>query len=622
MKSESRLSIQLQPCRMMLAAILLAVVTWSLSLAGSSQPTAASSSPPKAADRQPLAITERMRIPAWAFAERALLSSTADAARLWADRYLDANGEVDVVERWGVSDGPDDIMETLRGWPLAYAMGAPDSVNALFEKAWEGHLRQFTRAKVPTVELARDGIYYKEFTTSYDWEHIGEGLQAFYYHGLGRPGDPGNVARARRFAGFYLNEDPAAANYDPEHKIIRSLFNGSRGPKLTPATPVDWDGDADPQRAQRFATSSNVRGDHPLNLHATTLAAQAYLLTGEPKYRRWLLEYVDAWRDRANQNGGNLPSNIGLDGTIGGEWSGKWYGGVFGWNSPDTGLRNYVLRGPVAAFGQALLLTGDYQYVDVLRRQVDNLFAAKRVENGQVLLPHYYGEKDGKVGWYGYREGEFHATGALGNLSELTVQLYLWSFSASDRARILAAPRDRRDVGGWIEFLEGRRPDYPLEAMQDELRQAARAVERVRTSKGGYSASPVVFESLANLTLGAPNLYGSGDVVHGQVRYFDPVRRRAGLSEDVAALVETIGSDGITLTLVNTNLVGERSMIVQMGAYGEHQCVSITAKGKVIPVEASSVEVRLAPGAGETLKIAMKRYVNAPTLLFPWDRGR
>ena len=569
-----------------------------------------------------ISINRLSALPAWALLERALLASAGEAAEIWADRYLDANGSVNVVERWGVSDGPDDIMEAIRGWPLAYAMGAPESVINLFEKAWEGHLRQFTKAKVAAVEMAKDGFYYKEFPTSYDWEHTGEGLQAFYYYGLGRPTSPVHHARARRFAGFYMNEDREAPNYDPEHKIIRSLFNGSRGPKLTPATPVDWDGDANPERATaRFSTSSNIRGDHPLNLLTTTLAAQAYLLTHDAKYRTWLLEYVDAWRGRVAANGGNFPSNIGLDGTIGGEWGGKWYGGVFGWNSPETGKRNYVLRGPPAAFGQAFLLTGDAQYVGVLRRQVDNLFAASIVENGKVLLPHYYGDHDGTTGWYGYRQGEFFGTGALGNLSDLVIQLYLWSFNASDLERIPEEPSDRRSVKGWIRFLQGQDDAYPFEAMREDFERSRGAVERVRAASGGYSASPVPFESLANLTLGANNLYGSGDILHSQVRYFDPERRRAGLSEDVAALVDRIGPDGIRLTLVNTSLVEHRSMIVQMGAYGEHQCVSVSAGGNVTPVDAPYVTVRLAPGAGETLTIAMKRYVNDPTLAFPWDRG-
>ena len=50
------------------------------------------------------------------------------------------------------------------------------------------------------------------------------------------PYDPIYQQRVRRFAGFYMNEDPGAPNYDPEHKIIRSTFNGSRGPLFGKAT--------------------------------------------------------------------------------------------------------------------------------------------------------------------------------------------------------------------------------------------------------------------------------------------------------------------------------------------------------------------------------------------------
>ena len=124
-----------------------------------------------------------------------------------------------------------------------------------------------------------------------------------------------------------------------------------------------------------------------------------------------------------------------------------------------------------------------------------------------------------------------------------------------------------------------------------------------------------------NLTLGGNNLYGSGDVLHSQVRYFDSDRRRAGLPEDVAALVKKIDADAITVRLVNTNGVRARRLIVQMGAYGEHQAVSVTAAGRTTPIDAPWFEVRLAAGAGEELRIAVKRYANDPTLAFPWDRG-
>jgi len=577
-----------------------------------------------------IVIDKAVAAPPWATAERDMLQAAADGARLWVERYVKPDGSVNVPERWGVTDGPDDIMETVRGWPLVYAMGAPDSVADAYEKVWEGHLRQFGRAKIPTVELAKDGIFVKEFPPSFDWEHTGEGLQAFYWHALGRPHDATSLARVRRFAGFYLNEDPEASNYDPKIKIIKSLFNGSKGAVTRPVTPVDWDGDENPKRAERFRISSNIRGDHPLNLLATTLATQAYLLTHEPKYRNWALEYVDAWRDRAAANGGNFPSNIGLDGKIGGEWGGKWYGGIFGWNSPDDGLRNYVLRGIPAAFGQAAMLSQNAAYIDPVRRQVDNIFAAARTENGRTLLPHYYGESPrpgsgqagGKAGWYGYREGEFYPTGALGNLSETTIELYLWSLNPADLKRILPNPPDRRTVQGWIEFLQGTRPAYPLEALQADAQEVRRTAERTAKKASGYGASPVAFESLANLTLGAANLYGSGDVLRSQVRYFDAERRRAGLAEDVAALVEKIAPESVTLTLVNTSRTTSRRIIVQMGAYAEHQATTVQVGDRTITVNAPFFEVQLAPGAGEQIVIGIRRLVNDPTLQFPWERAR
>ena len=74
----------------------------------------------------------------------------------------------------------------------------------------------------------------------------------------------------------------------------------------------------------------------------------------------------------------------------------------------------------------------------------------------------------------------------------------------------------------------------------------------------------------------------------------------------------------MTLTLVNTDPVNARKVIVQMGAYGEHQCESVTAGGKTVKVDAPRFTVELAPGAGDTLTIAMKRYVNQPAVALPW----
>ena len=518
-----------------------------------------------------ISIDKAMPAPAWALAERELLALNGEGAALWARKYLDNNGHLRGVPNFGIEDGPDDAVESIRNWPLAHAVGGPESIIELWETAWEGHLDQYSKAKDPSTEIAREGMYFKEFPPSYDWEHIGEGLGPFLWSGLSRPADNAYQTRLRRFAGFYLNEDPDARNYDPALKIIPSLFNGSRGAKLTANTQEDWNGRLIPgtKPSTRFLKATNILGDHPLNLASTNLAFHAYLVTREDKYRNWVLEYVDAWKARIEANGGNIPSNIGRNGTIGGEWGGKWYGGVFGWNSPDEGRRNYVLRGPPEAFGNALLLTGDQQYTQVLRRQIDNLYAAAKRENGRILLPRYFGDN----GWYGHHDGESGSPGGLSNLREVETDIYLWGLETRDLQRL--PPR------GWTGYLATGDSTYPLKAFEAAREEIARAAARLRADSSTYDfphhatrgagKNPVSTSALINLTMGGndPNGSGHGPLpLHTQLRHFDPERRRAGLPQDVAALVERIQPETVTLTLVNTSPFHSRTVTVQMGGYG------------------------------------------------------
>lgn len=104
--------------------------------------------------------------------------------------------------------------------------------------------------------------------------------------------------------------------------------------------------------------------------------------------------------ERTAANGGVIPSNIGLDGTIGGEADGKWWGGTYGWGFncvvPQTGERVWRSAfGTHAAmgFGNAILLTGDVErYASVWRGVLDTVNAnTKEGEDGQLLYPHVYG---------------------------------------------------------------------------------------------------------------------------------------------------------------------------------------------------------------------------------------
>lgn len=581
------------------------------------------------AEETTVSVTTPMSPPIWALLERELLRANAAACQEFFQRYFDERGYLLCVERWGGDDGPDDAIENCTDWPSLHALGAPDRVLQLYKKAWEGHLLQYTAAKTKDVPFARDGMYYKEFPVMFDWLHNGEGLTPFNVQGLSDPYDRAFSRRVRRFAGFYLNEDAGAANYDPEHKIIRSLFNGSRGPLLRKADALDWAGDpievenrfrlghaerSYKEMLEHFKDYNDIVGDHPLNLLSTSLALNAYMLRHEDKYRRWLLDYVDAWRQRMSANGDIIPTNIGLDGKIGGACGGKWYGGVYGWGFsvrvPQTGAivhRNLHDRGFIG-FMNAYLLTGDGRYLDGWRKQMDAINSHKKVINGRPMYPTMYGDK----GWYAYVPVPYTRNAR---------ELYYLSMKEEDRVRMTP---DR-----WSHYLEGKDARYPEEALRADL-------ERVRKRVAGMRADPTTLDtrladdplrfgpadvaSLIELTLGGIHLGRNAAVLHSRLRYFDPLRHRAGLPEDVAALVEKLTADGAIVTLVNVSQLNARTVVVQAGGYGEHEFLTVQTGDRKIPIKGVSFAVRLAPGAGARLTIQMRRYANQPTLAFPWDR--
>jgi len=559
----------------------------------------------------PIEIHTPMAPTAWSLMERQLLEESSRGCELFAERFLDNRGYLPSTEHWGGNDGPDDAMENFYNWTLLYSLGGTESVLKHYKRAWEGHLRQYTEATAETVPATKNGMYYKEFVIAFDWEHNGEGLSAFLFYGLANPSDQIWQKRLRRYAGFYMNEDPEALNYDPVHKIIRSLHNGSKGPKLSPATVNDWGGDpvpGEPTRLDRYNTAANIRGDHPLNLCATTLAMEAYMLNHEEKYRDWILEYSSAWKDRIIANDGNIPTNIGLDGTIGGEWNGKWYGGIFGWNFyPQSNSRNYYRRGPLMAFGSSLLLTnGNQEWVDVLRMQKDNIIAAAKFENGQQLLPNKYGDD----GWYGYTPRTYQG---------FERDIYLRSMKQSDLEAVRNDP--------WIQFLEGKNPEYPEQALTSSFSNLNERVRGIlldttapdtRDSDYPQQFNPAQTRVLVNLMLGGNDPGSPGSLLHCNLWFYDPELRRTGIPQDVASLVTEIKPDQVKVILVNINQTIIRDVIVQTGAYGEHQCIRVESNGRSYPIENRNFLVRIAPGAGAELVIYLDRYVNSPTLAHPW----
>ena len=575
----------------------------------------------------PIPINSPMAPPSWALLERELLRALEQACQRFFARYFDERGYLLCVTRWGADDGPDDAIENLAEWPLIHALGGDDVVKQLYMKGWEGHLRQYTEARTFRVEMARDGMYFREFPVSLDWLHHGEGLTLFAFQGLSNPNDDAFRRRVVRFAGFYMNEDPLAANYDPKHKLIRSLFNGSRGPLLRPATAIDWAGDPvevegrfRPRHGERtyaemlehFRDYGDIVGDHPQNLLATSLALYAYMATGQPKYRKWILEYVEAWRQRMIDNQGIIPTKIGLDGRIGGP-EGKWFGGVYGWGfsvtDPVTGKvvhRNQHASGLIG-FGNAYLVTKDDRFLEVWRKQIDLVNSNRKVIDGVEQYPRMYGNQ----GWYDFSPQKYDH-GAL--------ELYLWSMSASDRERLSGHP--------WLAFLEGMDPTYPERSLRGEfsaLQGKMTAMDSddstpdTRLSDDPMVYSPTEVRVLVQLAMGGLHPGHRGGPLHCRVRYHDPIRRRPGLPPDVAALVERLTDTETVVTVVNINQCEPRRVLLQAGAYGEHRWTSAQVDGQEHPVNHSSLVIVLGPGAGGRVTLKGNRYVNQPSLTLPFD---
>ena len=118
-------------------------------------------------------------------------------------------------------------------------------------------------------------------------------------------------------------------------------------------------------------------GDTAVNLAAAGLVLNAWILTGDPRYRDWIERYVGAWRERAAANGGIVPDNVGPDGVVGSLLDGRWYGGHYGWSWPH-GWYSVGSAAAVAALAAATA-TGDDGYLDLLRPALDAIIAQGKV---------------------------------------------------------------------------------------------------------------------------------------------------------------------------------------------------------------------------------------------------
>lgn len=114
-----------------------------------------------------------------------------------------------------------------------------------------------------------------------------------------------------------------------------------------------------------------------------------------------------------------------------------------------------------------------------------------------------------------------------------------------------------------------------------------------------------------------------GWLQYAAVRYFDADLQRPGLPLGVAALVDHISANSLSLSLVNTG-DALRTVVIQAGSFREHRFDRATLVGetgeKLATVDVGSewVEILLDPQAVARLRFDVSRFTNDPSYETPW----
>jgi hypothetical protein len=646
--------------------------------------------------------------PGWALMERNLINLMEEAAPMMVKKYTEPGGALYFAEDF------DDLYEQFYNWCLFYAIGADESLLNFALQEWNATTRisddsfnhrlrhnDFTKVFRPSMHNE-----FWNLAQAMEWHHLGEGNMAFYDFGVACPTVSENVRRARRFAAMFIGEDPEAPNYDPEYKILRSPFHSSQGPRLhadanfantmllagrflggevnyygvrASLYPIVEDLELnwyeDPKRRAEIVELFEkmvLQSDTPNSLGATALVTNAYLYTGDEKYKRWVLEYTEAWLDRMRRNNGIMPDNVGPTGKIGEHRNGVWWGGQYGWNHYQG--YNIMFHSLTIAAECALLLTGDFGYLELLRSQIQLMLENSITrEDGQLIMPTRYGPD----GWcYDPPVGPSNDdilpkrgvyTGPIPWRMQELVHLYHASMSSEDyelitRIREGEVERDWNEIGdrggekngGETEFArfqyyDGLNPDWPEKILSAEYRWAMEAFDKIRlddrtveeiVTTNFFPPNPVFTKGLTQVTMGAPQSVYNGGLLRATVRYYDRDNARPGLPKDVAALVDKLGADAVGIQLVNLSNTETRNAIVQAGAFGEHQFTGLKYRSmnqeelrqnpylwlrsereyaeKEISVNGKYFAVELPPSTSVRLEVGMRRFVNNPSYAFPW----
>jgi hypothetical protein len=615
------------------------------------------------------------QVPDWAKLERELFEALNKSIDIFLNKYTSKDGSLIWDSKIIGRDGGDDFYEGFSNWSLFYILGGRSDLGLISFKQW----------KAITKQLNNLGVTFNDYELGYDWFHQSESNLLFYYLCWADPSNSDLIGLSEKFGEMYLDKPMSPGNYDSVSNIVRAPHNGSGGPrwgfgwhnnypyygypqnrgmKIYGLPYYDVEGVEsfedlrNPVLAKRMGDVMEDRlgdGDVVSNLAITGLMLNAYIMTGNVEFKEWILKYVDGWIERAENNQGVIPDNVGLSGLVGEKFNGKWYGGCYGWTWPH-GFYN-VAYSVIVACQNAFVLTNNYKYLDFAKSQIDlvvnkgkmvksvdlpessvpsdKVFQLFDVFTETFVVPFKYAEK----GWF-----EYHPLSPIFNCAIWNIcmkQEYFLDIetlrenSGYDWSDVIdfSTKEDSGHEQPWLRFIYGENLKYPEKILRQALKQVNHRIDKIENDESDLNSvnihhwqehNPVTTEALVQLTLGSPQIIYNGGFLFSSIRYFDFDKKKPGLPEDISALVTNLQEKFLSLTLVNLHKNDVKNLIIQAGSMGEHSFGMIRYK------TSGNLQIRQERVNNRYLKISMKpqteirieldilRSVNSLTYQFPW----
>lgn len=248
------------------------------------------------------------------------------------------------------------------------------------------------------------------------------------------------------------------------------------------------------------------------------------------------------------------------------------------------------------------------------------------------MNPHPY-RHDG-TGWFDYQPlPPAHPTWLWWQTRDLADRAMLADLEEASGYswRRVRAFREREEGGHeppWLAFLAGCNPRYPEQALSMAVTLARQRIQQMEAgptplpddSVGWPGLNPVATEVLTQLIAGAPQILHHGGLPYHQLRWTDAVRGRPGLPAGVAALVEHIDEESVTVQILNLDRWESRTVQLTGGGYGERPISGVSdlstggRAGETGPVRPVSgrLRVHLPPRTRIRLRLRVDRRGDLP----------